>query len=238
MPQGGPLSPLLSNLVLDALDKELEKRAHQFVRYADDFVVLVKSQRAAHRVFASLCRFIEQKLHLQINREKSAVRPVWQLSFLSFSFRSGKVKVSEESLAEFKYKLKELSKRNWSVRMEYRLFQIRRYIKGWMGYFGLSALSSVWLPLDRWLRRRIRMCYWRMWKRPKRRYLNLRKLGAKHKEAASFASTSKGSWRVAKRLGYKAAMTNQWLANEGLIEIEQAWWNVQFLRITALKQTA
>ena len=90
--------------------------------------------------------------------------------------------------------------------MKYRMYQIRQYVKGWMGYFGLSEIYSVWLPIDRWLRRRLRMCYWRMWKRPKRRYLNMRKLGAKHKEAAGFARTSKGYWRVAKHLGYKAEM--------------------------------
>ena len=238
MPQGGPLSPLLSNLVLDALDKELEQRGHRFVRYADDFVVLVRSERAAERVFASLCTFIEQKLGLEVNREKSAVRPVRQLSFLSFCFRAGKIKVSDESLAEFKYRLKELSKRNWSVSADYRMSKIRQYVRGWMGYFGLSEIYSVWLPIDRWLRRRIRMCYWRAWKRPKRRYLNMRKLGAKHNEAAGFARTSKGFWRVAKHLGYKAGLTNEWLANEGLIEIKQQWWNLKFLRITALKQTA
>lgn len=238
MPQGGPLSPLLSNLVLDALDKELEQRGHQFVRYADDFVVLVRSQRAAERVFASLCTFIEQKLELEVKREKSAVPPVRELSFLSFCFRAGKIKVSDESLAEFKYRLKELSNRNWSVSASYRTSQIRQYVRGWMGYFGLSEIYSIWLPIDRWLRRRIRMCYWRAWYRPKRRYLNMRKLGAKHKEAAGFARTSKGFWRVAKHLGYKAGMTNEWLANEGLIEIKQEWWNVKFLRITALKQTA
>lgn len=238
MPQGGPLSPLLSNLVLDALDKELERRGHQFVRYADDFVVLVKSKRAAERVFASLITFIEGKLGLEINREKSAVRPVRELHFLSFRFHAGKIKVSEESLAEFKYQLKEMSNRNWSVSMEHRMYRIRQYVKGWMGYFGLSEIYSVWLPVDRWLRRRIRMCYWRMWKNAKRRYLNMRKLGACHKEAGGFARTSKGYWRVAKHLGYKAGMTNEWLENEGLIEIKQQWWNVNFLRRTALKQTA
>ena len=238
MPQGGPLSPLLSNLVLDALDKELERRGHRFVRYADDFVVMLKSKRAAERVFASLCTYIEQILDLEVNREKSAVRPVRELSFLGFCFRAGKIKVSEDSLADFKYKLKGLSGRNWSVSMEYRMYKIRQYIRGWMGYFGLSEVYSLWLSIDSWLRRRIRMCYWRQWKRPKRRYLNLRKLGAKHKEAAGFARTSKGFWRVARHLGHKAGMTNQWLETEGLITIKQQWWNVKFLRITALKQTA
>ena len=238
MPQGGPLSPLLSNLVLDALDKELEKRGHRFVRYADDFVVLLKSERSARRVLDSLYRFIEIKLQLEVNREKSSVRPIRELSYLSFSFRMKKIVISEDSLAEFKYRLKDYSCRNWGVSMDYRIAKIRRYVRGWMGYFGLGAVSSVWRAIDQWLRRRIRMCYWRMWKRAKRRYLNLRKLGAKHEEAAGFARTSKGYWRVSKHLGYKAGMTNDWLSNEGLIEIRQQWLSVKFMRITALKQTA
>lgn len=238
MPQGGPLSPLLSNLVLDALDKELEKRGHRFVRYADDFVVLVKSERAAHRVFRGLCRFIEGTLQLEVNREKSAVRPTKELNYLGFGFQAKKIVVSKDSLRQFKLRLKELSNRNRSVRMDDRMSQIRQYVCGWMGYYGLSAVYRVWLPIDSWLRRRIRMCYWRQWKRPKRRYLNLRKLGAQHKEAAGFARSSKGYWRIARHLGHKAAMTSDWLANEGLIEIKQQWWNVKFLRITALKQTA
>jgi RNA-directed DNA polymerase len=238
MPQGGPLSPLLSNLVRDALDGELERRGHRFVRYADDFVVMVRSKRAAERVFASLCSFIEGKLGLEINREKSAVRPVRELNYLGFRFHAGKIKVSEASWAEFKHRLKELSNRNWSVSADHRMSQIRQYIRGWMGYFGLSEVYRIWLPIDGWLRRRIRMCYWRMWKRPKRRYLNMRKLGAEHNEAAGFARSSKGYWRIAKHLGHKAGLTNEWLASEGLIEIKQQWWNVKFLRITALKQTA
>ncbi|WPJ96049.1 group II intron reverse transcriptase/maturase [Coraliomargarita algicola] len=238
MPQGGPLSPLLSNLVLDALDKELEARGHRFVRYADDFVVLLKSERAAHRVFASLCEFVENKLGLEINREKSAVRPVKELNYLSFRFHAGKIKVSESSLSDFKYKLKELSNRNWSVSMDYRMYKTRQYIKGWMGYFGLSEIYTIWPPIDKWLRRRLRMCYWRMWKRARRRYLNLRKLGTSAKNAGGFARTSKGYWRVALHLGRKTGMTDKWLASEGLIEIKQEWWNVKFLRITALKQTA
>ena len=163
--------------MLDALDKELEQRGHKFVRYADDFVVLVKSERTAHRVFASVCRFVEKRLGLEVNREKSAVLPIRKLSYLGFSFRLGKIVVSESSLAEFKYRLKQYARRNWSVSMEYRLYQLRQYVRGWMGYYGLSENASLWLWTDRWLRRRIRMCYWRMWKVPKRRYINLVKIG-------------------------------------------------------------
>jgi len=238
MPQGGPLSPLLSNLVLDALDKELEQRGHRFVRYADDFVVLVKSERAAQRVFASLCRFIEKRLGLEVNRDKSAVRPIRELSYLGFSFRLGKIVVSEASLAEFNYRLKQYTRRNWSVSMEYRLYQIRQYVRGWMGYFGLSENSSLWIWIDRWLRRRVRMCYWRMWKRPRRRYLNLVKIGTSSKYAGGFAKSSKGYWRLAQALGTQTAMSNQWLEEQGLIDIRQQWWSLKLLRITALKQTA
>jgi len=238
MPQGGPLSPLLSNLVLDALDKELEQRGHRFVRYADDFVVLVKSERAAQRVFASLCRFIEKRLGLEVNREKSSVRPIRELSYLGFSLRLDKIAVSEASLAEFNYRLKQYTRRNWSVSMEYRLSQIRQYVRGWMGYFGLSENSSLWLWIDRWLRRRIRMCYWRMWKRPRRRYLNLVKIGTSRKYAGGFAKSSKGYWRLAQALGTQTAMSNQWLEEQGLINIRQQWWSLKLLRITALKQTA
>lgn len=238
MPQGGPLSPLLSNLVLDALDKELEGRGHRFVRYADDFVVLVKSKRAAERVFESLCRFIQTRLGLEVNHDKSAVRPMRELSYLGFRFRSGKIVVSEDSLAEFKYRLKQYSRRNWSVSMEHRLYQLRQYVRGWLGYYGLSAVYSVWLPIDRWLRRRIRMCYWRMWKVPRRRYLNLVKIGTCAKFAGGFAKSSKGFWRIAKALGSQTGMSNNWLEEQGLINIKQHWWNLKFLRITALKQTA
>jgi RNA-directed DNA polymerase len=189
-------------------------------------------------VFDSLCRFIEKRLGLEVNREKSAVRPVKELSYLSFGFRLKRIVVSDDSLAEFKHRLKKLSNRNWGVSMKWRMSEIRQYVRGWMGYFGLSAVYSIWVPIDRWLRRRIRMCYWRQWKRPKRRFLNLRKLGANYNEAAGFSRSSKGYWRIAKHLGYKGGMTNEWLATEGLIEIKQQWWNVKFLRITALKQTA
>jgi len=238
MPQGGPLSPLLSNLVLDALDTELQSRGHRFVRYADDFIVVVKTRRAAERVFASICLLIEGGLGLTVNRDKSAVRPVRELSYLGFSFRLGKIVVSESSLAELKYRLKRYSARSWSVSMRHRLYQLRQYVRGWMGYYGLSEVHSVWLPLDQWLRRRIRMCYWRQWKTSKRRYLNLVQLGTSAKFAGGFARSSKGYWRLAHGLGAFTAMTNKWLEAEGLTELRQLWWNFKFLRITALKQTA
>ena len=238
MPQGGPLSPLVSNLVLDALDKELERRGHKFVRYADDFVVLLKSERAAKRVFTGLCDFIESTLGLTVNREKSAVRPVRELSYLGFGFRQGRIVVSEDSLAGFKYRLKQYSRRNWSVSMQHRLYQMRQYLVGWMGYYGLSEVYRIWVPIDRWLRRRIRMCYWRQWKKPGRRFRNLVKLGTAPKIAGGFAKTSKGFWRIAQALGSHTAMTQEWLQQQGLIEIKQLWWNYKFLRITALKQTA
>lgn len=238
MPQGGPLSPLLSNLVLDELDRELEKRGHRFVRYADDFVVLTKSRKSAERVFGNLRGFIESRLQLKINEEKSSVCNVSQLNYLGFAFRNKRIVMSQQALEDFRYQLRQLSKRNWGVSMSCRLHKLREYIRGWMGYFALSEIYSLWPPIDSWLRCRIRMCYWRQWKRAKRRYLNLRKLGTRSKIAGGYAKSSKGYWRIAKTIGHNTGMTNQWLLNEGLIEIKQQWWNLKFLRITALKQTA
>lgn len=238
MPQGGPLSPLLSNLVLDQLDKELEKRGHRFVRYADDFVVLVKSRRSAQRVFESLRGFIESKMALQINVDKSKICKTSELEYLGFSFRRNRIVVSKSSFEDFRYELKRLSRRNWGVSMNYRYYRIRQYVRGWMSYFGISEIYSIWPKVDSWLRSRIRMCYWRQWKRAKRRYLNLCKIGTRAKIAGGYAKSSKGYWRIAQTIGHNTGMTNAWLETEGLICIKQLWWELSSLRITALKQSA
>lgn len=233
MPQGGPLSPLLSNLILDQLDKELERRGHRFVRYADDFVVLTKSERSAQRVFDSLRGFIENKMGLQVNGDKSQVCQTSELEYLGFAIKCNRIRVSESSLENFRYELKRLSRRNWSVSMSYRYECLRRYVRGWMGYFGISEIYSIWLRIDSWLRCRLRMCYWRQWKKPKRRYLNLCKLDTRARIAGGYAKSSKGYWRIAQTIGHNTGMTNQWLESEGLINIKQLWWDSKSLRITA-----
>jgi RNA-directed DNA polymerase len=177
VPQGGPLSPLLANIIMDDLDKELEKRARQFVRYADDFVVLVKSRRAGERVMGSLKRFLERTLKLRINQDKSRVVPTNQAVFLGFTFRGTKIHWSEKAFRELKRRVKELTGRSWFVSMNYRYRKLAQYLRGWMNYFGISEYYRPIPEIDHWLRRRLRMCYLkqRRWARTKVR--ELRKLG-------------------------------------------------------------
>jgi len=160
VPQGGPLSPLLANIVLHDLDMELEKRGHRFARYADDFIILVKSQRAGERVMESVCRFLTRKLKLVINEKKSRVAPVSQCSFLGFTFVRGKVRWTNDAYREFRRTVKRLTSRSWSISMASRMRRLKRYIRGWMGYYGISEYYRPIPDLDKWLRRRVRMCYW------------------------------------------------------------------------------
>ena len=161
VPQGGPLSPMLSNILLDDLDKELEGRSHRFARYADDFVILVKSRRAGERVMASITRFLEQRLKLKVNQEKSKVAPSNEITFLGFAFSGAKIRWSDKAFAKFKRRLKELTGRSWGVSMGFRFTKLAEYLRGWMGYFGISEYYTPIPEIDHWLRRRVRMCYWK-----------------------------------------------------------------------------
>src|SRR5690606_31992961 len=159
-PQGGPLSPLLANILLDDLDKELERRGHRFCRYADDCNVYVKSRRAAERVMASLCTFLETRLKLKVNRAKSAVGRPWQRKFLGFSlyFASGgpRIRLAPQTIERFRQRLRELTRRTRSISMEERIIQINRYANGWLGYYALADAKRVLESLDGWLRHRLR----------------------------------------------------------------------------------
>ncbi|HGM8576872.1 TPA: group II intron maturase-specific domain-containing protein, partial [Streptococcus pyogenes] len=175
-PQGGPLSPLLSNIVLDELDKELESRGHKFVRYADDCNVYVKSKRAGERTRASIQRFIEKKLRLKVNEKKSAVDRPWKRKFLGFSFTSSKepkIRIAKESLKRMKKKIREITSRKMPYSMRYRMEKLNQYLMGWCGYFALADTKSLFIKLDGWIRRRLRMCQWKDWKKPKTRIRNL-----------------------------------------------------------------
>ena len=175
-PQGGPLSPLLSNIVLDELDKELEKRGHKFVRYADDCNIYVKSKRAGGRTMASIQRFIEGKLRLKVNIKKSAVDRPWKRKFLGFSFTSAKepkIRIAKESIKRMKEKVREITSRKMPYPMEYRIAKLNQYLIGWCGYFALADTKSVFKELDGWIRRRLRMCLWKNWKKPKTKIRNL-----------------------------------------------------------------
>lgn len=198
-PQGGPLSPLLSNIVLDELDKELESRGHKFVRYADDCNVYVKSKRAGERTRASIQRFIEKKLRLKVNEKESAVDRPWKRKFLGFSFTSSKepkIRIAKESLKRMKMKIREITSRKMPYSMRYRMEKLNQYLMGWCGYFALADTKSLFIKLDGWIRRRLRMCQWKDWKKPKTRIRNLIHLGVPKGKAYEWGNSRKGYWRV------------------------------------------
>ena len=157
VPQGGPLSPLLANIMLDPLDKELERRGHKFARYADDFTILVKSQRAGERVLSNISYYIESKLKLMINTIKSGVVKTSESKFLGFTFRSGRIQIHPKTLERFKQKVRRLTNRNWGVSMRYQLFKTSQYLRGWINYFGIANCYQLCMDLDHWIRRRVRM---------------------------------------------------------------------------------
>lgn len=228
VPQGGPLSPLLANIVLDDLDKELERRRHRFVRYADDFVILVKSQRAGERVMASIKRFIERKLKLKVNMAKSRVAKTDQTNFLGFTFKAGKIRWSDAAFKEFKRRIRKLTGRSWFVTMEYRLGKLAQYLRGWMNYFGISHYYRPIPEIDHWLRRRLRMCYWKQWPKTRTRVRNLLKLGTFKNTAISTAISRKGPWRLARTLATHTGMTNHWLKDQGLLSVKELWVNIHY----------
>ena len=226
-PQGGPLSPLLANILLDDFDKVLEARGHCFARYADDVVILVKSQKAGERVMRSVTRFLTQKLKLEVNQQKSRVVPVTQMKFLGFTFRGKKLCWHEQSFADFKHRIRQLTGRSWGVSMAYRYHKLAQYLRGWMAYFGISEYYRPIRDIDPWIRRRIRMCYWKQWRRVGTRIRNLLALGTPKRTAIWTGMSSKSYWRLSRSLGTQTGMTNQWLAKQGLINARQLWLKAQ-----------
>lgn len=223
VPQGGPLSPLLANVVLHDLDTELEKRGHKFVRYADDFLVLVKSERSGQRVMASLRWFLEKKLRLTVNLAKSKVTPLSQCRFLGFTFRRQKIVWSEKSEAQFKRRVKALTGRSWGVSMEYRLEKLSEYLRGWMAYFALSEYYRPVPELDEWIRRRIRMCYWKQWRRCRKRVRELLKRGVSERQAVLTALSRKSYWHLSRTMATQWGLNDAWLKSQGLVSIRELW---------------
>jgi len=218
-PQGGPLSPLLSNIVLDELDRELERRGHRFVRYADDSNVYVRSRRAGERVMTSISRFLTSKLKLKVNNEKSAVdRPV-ERKFLGFSFtwnREPKRRISPKAIARFKQRVRELTRRTRGVSVEMMVTQLSRYLIGWRGYFSFCQTPSVLQSLERWVRRRLRSVVWKQWKRSKVRFAELRQRGVGKDLAASTVGSPHGPWRLSNSPALAIALPNAYLTSLGL----------------------
>jgi RNA-directed DNA polymerase len=222
-PQGGPLSPLLANILLDDLDKELERRGHRFVRYADDLVILVRSRRAGERVMASVSRFLTRKLKLVVNEQKSRVVKTDALEFLGFAFRGKKLRWSEHAYHDFRHRLRRLTGRSWGVSMDYRFRKLAEYVRGWMGYFGISDHYRPIPELDHWLRRRVRMCYWKQWRGVRNRSRQLLRLGTPLRSAIWTGMSSKSYWHLSRSLGTQTGMTNDWLQRQGLISIRDQW---------------
>ena len=228
VPQGGPLSPLLANILLDDLDKELEKRGHCFARYADDFVILVKSKSAGERVMRSVRKFLERKLKLQINEEKSCVRETDRICFLGFTFRKTKLCWSDASFREFKRRIKRLTGRSWFVSMDYRLKKLNEYVRGWMNYYGISEYYEPIPEIDPWLRRRIRLCYWKQWRYRRTRIRELLKRGVPKSVAVPLCMTNKGLWRNSRSLAMTSSLSNQWFKDQGLVSVKELWVNIHY----------
>ena len=228
VPQGGPLSPLLANILLDDLDKELERRGLRFARYADDFVILVKSPRAGERVMRTIRRFLERGLKLTVNEQKSSVATTDQITFLGFAFTKGKVLWSEKSFAKFKHRVRELTGRSWFVSMEYRYKKLAEYLRGWVGYFGISESYRPVPEIDHWLRRRIRMCYWKQWRLCRTKVSKLLRLGTFLKTAIAAGLSRKGPWRLSRTLATQTGMTNKWLAKQGLLSVKDLWVSIHY----------
>lgn len=226
-PQGGPLSPLLANILLDDLDKELERRGHRFVRYADDLLVLVKTARAGQRVMASLSRYLTRTLKLVVNEHKSRVVRTNHCVYLGFTFRGHHLRWSEQAFAAFKHRLRKLTGRSWGVSMGYRFHKLAQYVRGWMAYFGISTYYRPIPELDKWLRRRMRMCYWKRWRKTRTKVRKLLALGTSKRHALATAISSKSYWRLSKTLATQSGMTNEWLQRQGLISIRNAWMKAQ-----------
>ena len=222
VPQGGPLSPLLANIMLDDLDKYLESKHYAFARYADDFVICVENQAAGERIKEDVECFLET-LKLPINEAKSGVVKTNQLSFLGFTFRGKKIVWSDKALKGFKHQLRLLTNRTWSVSWTVRYEKLRRYIVGWINYFGLSEYYRPVPGLDEWLRRRIRMGYLKQWRRPRTRIRNLIKLGVGKRQAISLGLSSKGYYRLAKTYAVQLGLNDQWLKDQGLVSIREQW---------------
>ena len=221
-PQGGPLSPLLSNLVLDDLDKELERRGHRFARYADDCNIYVRSKRAGERVMASITDFLTRRLKLRVNGEKSAVARPWERKFLGFSFtnhRQPKRRIAPQALLRFKERVRELTRRTSGRSIRSMVTTLSSYLLGWRGYFGFCETPSVLTGLDSWIQRRLRGVIWKQWRRGRTRFAELTQRGIGKDLAAQTAGSCHGPWRLCKSPALSIALPSAYFDSLGLTKL-------------------
>ena len=256
VPQGGPLSPLLANILLDDLDQELEKRGHSFARYADDVdsdsssgvlalraalagslsrgcrrpsaVILCRSPRAAQRVMESVARFVEHRLKLIVNRTKSKVCEIKDAAFLGFTIVKNRVKWSEKSKAKFGARIREITKRTRGVSPCKVMEELNLFVRGALNYYSLGMTYAEARGLDGWLRRRVRLYYWKQWGRPRARRRNLIKLGINRATVHMASRSRKGPWRMSQNSKVRVAMNNEWLDQQGVPSIENQWINIRY----------
>lgn len=231
-PQGGPLSPLLANILLDDLDRELERRGHRFCRYADDCNIYVKSKRAGERVMKSISRYIRERLSLKINEGKSAVDRPERRKFLGFSFYRKKdgpgIRIHPKSIKRFKDKVRAITNRNRSMSMDDRLRQLHSLCAGWIHYFGLADMKHLTQEMDEWIRSRIRACFWKQWKRIRTKHDNLVRMGVNEGKAWEWANTRKGYWRISHSWVLKTTLTNKYLEELGFISLSKLYSGLKY----------
>lgn len=224
-PQGGPLSPILSNILLDKLDKELESRGHRFVRYADDICLFVKSKRASERVLKSVSIYIEKELRLEVNETKSVATRPWKSKLLGYSFYHKKgekgLKIAKSSIEKYKSKVREITSRSKPYAMYKRYEMLRQLNRGWLQYFKLNEAKNVYASLDEWVRSRIRLCYWKQWKRPSTRVGMLAKLGTPEWQAYQWGNSRKGYWRISHSPILTRALNSSLLKREGYLALTE-----------------
>jgi RNA-directed DNA polymerase len=228
VPQGGPLSPLLANILLDELDHELEKRGHPFVRYADDFVIMCSSPRAGERILTSITSYLKKTLKLIVNETKSKVVILSEATFLGFSIIHRKIRWTEKSQKKFKDEVRRLTKRTRGHSPVKVIADLRAYLRGAVNYYVIGIPFGDIRNLDQWLRRRMRLYYWKQWGRPRTRRRKLLKLGIGRDEVHKASRARKGHWRMSQNSLVRMALSNKWLEEQGLLSLEKQWCSIRY----------
>jgi RNA-directed DNA polymerase len=223
VPQGGPLSPLLANIMLDPLDKMIEAMGHPFARYADDFLIVTRTKAEALEVMATVREYVESRLKLLVNQEKSKVAPLSECAFLGFNIRGKQIRRTDKAAKRFKNRIQEITSRSRGISMKQRLLELNRYSVGWFHYFKYGLPFKEARDLDQWIRRRIRLCYWKDWKLPRKRRRMLIKLGVSADEVKKASRSRKGYWRMSSNSLVQFALNNAYLAKQGVPSLQDLW---------------